>query len=117
MGTKRALTNPDELVGRVYLLWAVGTDRFKIGFTAKKSANSRAYGLESMCPYPIGIVADIPGTTTLERSIHREFKEYRVHRGEWFALTEDATWQVLKRFGINDSLPPCYVGAAHASHS
>ena len=42
-------------MGTVYMLWAEDTDRFKIGYTARKTADERALALQTGCPFPIRI--------------------------------------------------------------
>ena len=85
-------------VGRVYLLWAAGTQRFKIGFS--KDVATRSAAIEASSPCPIRVVADMPGTVADEQSLHYRFRKHRSHR-EWFVLPEDAVWRALAVFGIS----------------
>lgn len=82
----------------VYLLWAVGTRRFKIGYTAG-SVDVRAAQIAAMSPLPLRIVAERAGDVALERALHAELRRFRLH-GEWFSLPEQAVWRVLEQFGI-----------------
>jgi hypothetical protein len=85
--------------GRVYLLWAEGTQIFKLGFT-DRTVNQRARMIEFNSPLPLRIVGDIPGTMRDERSMHAMLARFREH-GEWFRLPEDVLWQVLRWFGLS----------------
>lgn len=53
----------------------------KIGISRKPDA--RIAGLSAGCPFPVKIIAQIPGTYAVEKNLHRKFSEIRV-RGEWF---------------------------------
>lgn len=83
----------------VYLLWAEGTTRFKIGYTSG-SVDDRASVIQAYSPFPLRIVGEMPGTMQLERYLHNWLRSFRRH-GEWFDLPESAVWAVLKRFGCN----------------
>ncbi|WP_443192884.1 GIY-YIG nuclease family protein [Methylobacterium sp. NMS14P] len=86
----------------VYLLWAEGTDRFKVGYTGG-SVDARASQLETGCPYPIRILGERHWNSAGERRLHRLLDAYRVHR-EWFALPEAIVWPLLRFFRV-DLLP------------
>jgi hypothetical protein len=92
--TKRKSQQP----GWVYLLWCIGTQRFKIGYSGNVA--QRAEAIESSSPYALKVVATKPGLVSDEQSLHHEFRAYRSHR-EWFDLPESAVWALLARFGIN----------------
>ena len=85
-------------VGTVYLLWAMDTDRFKIGYSYA-GVGKRAAAISASSPWPILIIATKPGRVYDERTLQLEFSGYRTHR-EWFALPEPAVWALLDRFGI-----------------
>ncbi len=85
--------------GLVYLLWAVGTDRFKIGYTAR-AVGQRAWAIEAASPYPLKILASMPGRVRDEKDLQHDFRQHRSHR-EWFILAEDAVYALLSRFGMN----------------
>lgn len=68
----------------VYLLWAEGTDSFKIGYT-KHSVDERASIIEAYSPVPLTVLAFVPGTQRLERSLHKRFEQWRLH-SEWFRI-------------------------------
>lgn len=88
----------DPTPGWIYLLWCVGTQRFKIGYS--KDVAQRAAAIESQSPYPLRVITAMPGIVSDEQGLHIEFRHYRSHR-EWFDLSEDAVWRLLARFGIN----------------
>lgn len=88
----------DPAPGWIYLLWCVGTQRFKIGYS--KDVAQRAAAIECQSPYPLRVVAAMPGIVSDEQTLHIEFRKYRTHR-EWFDLPEAALWLLLERFGLN----------------
>ncbi len=74
-----------ELVadGYTYFIEAAEANRVKIGFS--KDPKARLKQLSSACPYPLKLIAAIPGPKSLEREYHRHFSTYRV-QGEWFEM-------------------------------
>lgn len=54
----------------------------KIGKTSG-APDSRIKELQTGCPFPMQLVAHLPGGLRKERELHRKFDEYRAH-GEWF---------------------------------
>lgn len=74
--------------GRIYVIQAVGFNRYKIGFTTR-SVEERLKELQptKQCtPYKKVIETEIKDNAyQLEQLIHQYFKEYRVN-GEWFDL-------------------------------
>jgi hypothetical protein len=71
--------------GQVYVIRAVGTDSYKIGFTTKTPEERRA-SLQTGNPRELEVVAAFVGTTEDERRIHQLLEDYR-QEGEWFRLT------------------------------
>lgn len=69
----------------VYFLRA--GDFVKIG-KATGAATSRVSQLKTGCPFPIEVVATIPGGYAKEGAIHRRFASIRAH-GEWFHATPE----------------------------
>lgn len=69
--------------GYVYLIHAVGTDRYKIGRSVNPVA--RLEQLKGQAPYPLVIVNDFwtPDAIADEKQLHKTFASNRVH-GEWF---------------------------------
>lgn len=82
----------------VYVLWAEGTHRFKIGWT-KGSVDERAAQIMAMSPLPLRIVAEGDGTKQQEGWLHAQLHRFRAH-GEWFVLPEDAVRWLLGAFDI-----------------
>lgn len=69
--------------GNVYLIWAMGTNRYKIGRSS--CIYSRYEVLNNQSPFPLQVLShfwtiDAP---TDENLYHRYYKQYRQH-GEWF---------------------------------
>lgn len=74
----------------VYFIQAGKEAKFKIGIT--NNIDGRLKQLQTGCPYPLNILAIIPGGRKEEKELHRKFKKYS-EIGEWFSLNGD-----LKKF-------------------
>ena len=57
----------------------------KIG-KATKDASCRVASFQTGCPYPITVLAEIPGSFQLESRLHKRFKVDHF-RGEWFSAS------------------------------
>lgn len=69
--------------GYVYFIRALGgPNLIKIGWTGR-SAEYRLASLQSGSPYPLEIIAWVPGTVELEHAYHARFAHLRSF-GEWF---------------------------------
>ncbi len=68
--------------GFIYVVLAKGTNRLKIGWTAD-STLGRLQDLQVACPFPLELLAVLPGSMLDERKFHARFRRFRVH-GEWF---------------------------------
>jgi hypothetical protein len=84
---------------KVYVLWAEGTDRFKIGYTADP-IRKRCTAIDYMSPIPLRVVAVTPGDRAKERDLHFALRSFRTH-GEWFRLPEDAAWWLFDQCGVD----------------
>lgn len=62
-------------------------DFVKIGKSTGNPA-SRLSSLKTGCPFPIEVIATIPGGLSEERGLHKKFSHIRAH-GEWFHATEE----------------------------
>lgn len=62
----------------------------KIGHTSGQSVRGRLASLQSCCPWPLLVVALMPGSCREERALHERFSELRL-RGEWFRASEPLT--------------------------
>lgn len=72
-------------MGLVYFIEAMGCDRIKIGFTASSSASARVRDLQTGCPFPLQVIATLPGSVATEERIHTRFRKFRVMpNAEWF---------------------------------
>jgi hypothetical protein len=63
----------------------------KIGWTNQgtlESAKSRVRSCETGNPFPISILAVMPGNASVEFKVHRQFAAIRI-RGEWFHKTAE----------------------------
>lgn len=67
-----------------FLYFVEGAHAIKIGIT--DHIEKRMNGLQSMCPIPLSLVVAVECSDPreLEKRLHAEFDEYRMH-GEWFA--------------------------------
>lgn len=75
----------------VYLIWAEGTNRYKIGKST--DLKKRLKSLQTSCPYPIHLIHRIRCVNTsisdVELGLHICYSESRVN-GEWFELDREA---------------------------
>lgn len=73
-----------RLVGRVYFVEAVGTDRIKIGWT-RSLENHRLRRLQTASPFELREVAWLPGTRKDEHALHVRYAAARIQSStEWF---------------------------------
>lgn len=70
-----------KTTGFIYLIHAVGTKRFKIGFAIDPERRLRH--LSTGSPFQLELLAVRKGPQHHEAQMHRYFAEYRVN-GEWF---------------------------------
>ncbi len=71
----------------VYVIRAVGTDFYKIGYTGG-SIEARIRQLAPGCPHELMVFCRIEGGRALETELHKRLGEFRV-RNEWFWLSGD----------------------------
>jgi hypothetical protein len=68
-----------------YVVYFIQCGEFvKIGVTQSR-AKARMTDFRTGSPFEYSILAEVAGSTYLERELHRMFSDYR-HRGEWFRL-------------------------------
>jgi hypothetical protein len=84
-----------EITGHVYLIHAVGTKRYKIGYSTKPKLRIKA--LQTHSPVPLEIISVMKGHVHLEASLHARFHQWRV-QGEWFEFDDAA--EVRKVFEL-----------------
>jgi len=78
----------EQKQGHVYLLHAVGTDRYKIGMTQQGRMAKRfneLNGAQASHPLENIKVINVSDRHQVEAELHQRFKAFRVH-GEWFEL-------------------------------
>lgn len=89
--TEKELIQLPEEKHSVYLAWAEGTNRYKIGKST--TIKKRFKGLQTSSPYPIKLIHKIACVKVpvgeAEKALHIRYHDYRVH-GEWFELPQDA---------------------------
>ena len=72
--------------GTNYLLHAVGSEFYKIGYSAS-SLSKRLTQLQCGCPYDLTVRATRPGTFRDEKHLQYYFAKFRLHgRSEWFQI-------------------------------
>lgn len=81
-------SKPKRLPGFIYLIHAVGSNRYKIGRTAR--IESRLARLKAQAPYPMELIHHFwtDDSTGMEATLHTKFQSKRVH-GEWFELSDE----------------------------
>lgn len=94
--------------GYIYLIRAVGTDRYKIGLTTR-SVETRFTELNSsQSPFPLELIDwfETDDVTEDEKYFHEKYSGYRVH-GEWFSFDTKTLKQVRKEYqdDVGFSLP------------
>src|SRR5215471_1343136 len=80
---------------RVYVLWALWTERFKIGIAASPR---RIHDIQACSPVELVLVGMRPATIRDEFELHTALRRYRVH-GEWFDLPEEELWRLIEWLG------------------
>lgn len=77
----------DPVPGTVYIIEAVGTGRYKIGFT--QNLTRRMHALRHGSPFPLRIAHAVESdrANLLEAELHARLRDHRVY-GEWFELDQ-----------------------------
>lgn len=70
----------------IYFVTAEGTNFLKIGYATDVA--SRIDQIRAGCPYPMRVIASIPGTKQDEHQLHLRFRQFHNHN-EWFRLEGD----------------------------
>lgn len=84
---------------KVYFIKPIGMDGpVKIG--CSQSPSLRRSALETWCPFPLEIVAEIVGDAFIESRFHRKFLASHL-RSEWFAASPELSATIQQ---INDGL-------------
>ena len=85
--------------GYIYLIRAVGTDRYKIGLTTR-SVETRFTELNSsQSPFPLELIDwfETDDVTEDEGYLHEKFASYRVHN-EWFSFDKRTLKEVRREY-------------------
>jgi hypothetical protein len=80
--------------GIVYVMLDASARRIKVGWTGG-AVEKRRRNLEGATGRSLWLLAAVPGTRDDERAAHARLAESRI-KGEWFALTADATEWVVE---------------------
>ncbi len=95
--------------GYIYIIHAIGTNRYKIGLT-RRDVETRFKELNSkQSAYPLENIVNIYtlNVAEVERELHQKFANYRVH-GEWFIFTDDEFEQVVNIVNQYEYQQPSY---------
>jgi hypothetical protein len=92
---------PLSVDGFIYLIRAVGTMRYKIGYSTKPSQRIRA--LQTHSPVPLEIVDTMPGNKSVEAYLHAKFHECRV-KGEWFEIADETRIRRMFELGNRERI-------------
>lgn len=68
--------------GTIYFVKSTYNHEIKIGFTSG-DVFKRLSSLQTSHPYQLELLTTIPGDTVFEKSLHKQFEQYRL-KGEWF---------------------------------
>jgi hypothetical protein len=80
--------------GYVYFITTAEAERVKIGYT-KNNPQARLRDLQVGSPVKLCIIATQRGSCSLERELHGEFDQYRLH-GEWFELASPIAQRIAE---------------------
>ena len=88
------------------IVYFIGGDvgPIKIGMTA--SAANRLARIQSTCPFPVRVLASMPGGRSEEMRLHRQFAASRLH-GEWFERSPELLAEIA---ALAPTSPPARQG-------
>lgn len=89
-------TPPDDRTARSYVYFCQATHGGPIKIGIATNPTSRLRELQAASPYPLRMLAIIPGTHTQERRLHEHFSEWRLH-GEWFDERADGLMALVSK--------------------
>lgn len=88
----------------VYAVSVIGDSDAPVKFGSSNDPAQRLIYIQTGCPYPLELLAQIRGRRGIERLIHRYLRVARLH-GEWFGRTEKTDKVIeLMRAGNAESL-------------
>ncbi len=90
------------LKGFIYLAWAVGTPRYKIGLSENAVVRIQQLNSSSSTPYPIRLIHCISSNDMVrhEQHLHKTYSAYRVHK-EWFELPAEIIMQIMNLHSLD----------------
>lgn len=71
----------------IYVIHAVGTEWYKIGWTDGKTVQKRMADIQTGCPHDLVCIAKLEGGRREEIGLHRRYDDFRGN-GEWFRLPD-----------------------------
>lgn len=94
--------NDDQGIGKVYFIQAEKDGSVKIGYTA--NIERRIKALQTSTPQKLELLAAIPASMAIEKSLHKKYKKYRIS-GEWFRSSQELLDDIekYKSNGFEDS--------------
>lgn len=81
-----------KTTGYVYIIEAVGTDRFKIGYST--SPETRLAQLQTGSAFALKLSGTWPASIEIEKSLHERLAAYRVN-GEWFHVPQNTEFSIV----------------------
>lgn len=78
----------------VYLINAVDTNLYKVGYT-NKDVNFRMKALQTGCPYKLKLIHSVNGSVHHEKKIH-EFWDHLRTNGEWFEFKTEFVLEKIR---------------------
>lgn len=92
--------------GNVYMIGCFSGSYVKIGYSADPAA--RLKQLKTGCPFPLELLATVPGDLNFEQVLHLWFDDLRID-GEWFHFplrdSTDQFRQAIERIATMDGCP------------
>lgn len=78
----------------IYVINAIGTNLYKIGFSARENYGDRLNELQTGSPHDLELLLWLDGTMDEEKYLHDSLNAFR-YRREWFELDRDRLFLVL----------------------
>lgn len=87
--------NQENRKGYCYLIWAIDTSLFKIGFSSHPM--SRFSSIQTSSPIPLKFLGAVPATIEEEQNAHCVLAQWHF-KGEWFSLPVEIAWLLMPIF-------------------
>lgn len=84
---------------RLYFMGIEPAGPVKIGITY--DITRRLRHIQMACPYEVSLIADFPGSRSIEAELHRRFAAHRM-KGEWFNRVDEIMDEIDRLKGENN---------------